>query len=145
MSATTVKNAIKANLDALVTAGTLGAAETSDLKKDPLAEIPGYPYAALMPPSIESMTNDNRSNLRAYVYEIMIIWKAENITDATTVENDLEAVLKKFDNDPTLDGTALGGVQPVSLSPQPIQHAGRDLIMAVVQIKAKEVVQLTFS
>ena len=87
----------------------------------------------------------NRSLARSYVYEIMIVWKAENIEDATTVENDLEAILGKFDNDPTLGGTALGGILPVSLSPQPIQHAGRDLIMAVVQIKAKEFVQLTFS
>jgi len=146
MSAITIKQAIKTDLDALVTDGTLAAADISDLKKDPLgADIPGFPYAILMPPSIESSALDNRSLARSYVYEIMIVWKAENIEDATTVENDLEAILGKFDNDPTLGGTALGGILPVSLSPQPIQHAGRDLIMAIVQIKAKDFVQLTFS
>jgi hypothetical protein len=145
MSAATIKAAIKAHLDDLVTAGTLAGASSSDLKKNPLAaDIPGSPWAYLMPPGIESEASDNRTNIRTYVYDIMVIWNAENITDDTTVETCLEAVLDEFDNDPTLNGTAMGGILPVSSAPQPFQHGGKDLIMANVQIQAKQFVSLTF-
>ncbi|MCR2833479.1 hypothetical protein [Parerythrobacter lacustris] len=145
MSATAIKEAIKANLDELVTAETLSGCSTSDLKKDPLAgDIPAFPWAFLMPPSIESEALDNRTNLRTYNYDIMILWNAEDVEDATTVEEGMEAVMQEFDNDPTLSGTAMGGVLPVSSAPQPFQHSGRDLIMAVVQIQAKQHVSLSF-
>lgn len=145
MSASSIKQAVKANLDALVTAGRLAGATSSDLRKDPLeADIPGYPWAFLMPPSIESQVLDNRTNIRTYSYDIMIVWNAMNVADDTTVETDTEAVLSVFDNDPTLQGTALAGVLPVSMAPQPLQHAGKDLIMGVVQVQAKENVSLTF-
>lgn len=145
MSAPLIKAAIKVNLDALVTSAVLGGATTSDIKKDPLAaDIPSFPHAFLMPPSIESEALDNRTNIRTYVFDIMVLWNAENITDATTIEEDIEAILNKFDNDPTLGGTAMAGYLPVSLAPQPFQHGGKDLIMAVVQIQAKQHVSLTF-
>ena len=146
MSAKTIKEAIKTKLDALVTSGVLAGATISDLKKDPLAgDIPNYPHAFLMPPSIESEVEDNRTNIRTYIYDIMLIWKAENITDATTVEEDIEAILDVFDNDPTLGGTCMAGVLPVSMAPQPFQHKTGTLIMGAVQIKAKQHVSLTFS
>ena len=145
MSAVAIKQAIKENLDELVTAGVLAGAAISDIKKDPLAaDIPTFPHAFLMPPSIESEALDNRTNIRTYVYDIMLLWNAENIEDATTIEEDIEAVLSVFDNDPTLSGTAMGGVLPVSMAPQPFQHGGKDLSMAVVQIQAKQHVSLTF-
>jgi hypothetical protein len=145
MSASTIKNAIKANLDELVTAEVLAGATITDLKRDPLsATIPNYPHAFLMPPSIESEVEDNRTNIRTYTYDIMVIWKAENVTDATTIEAALETILDKFDNDPTLGGTALAGVLPVSSAPQPLQHTSGAIIMAVVQIQAKQHVTLTF-
>lgn len=146
MSATSIKTAIKSNLDALVTSEVLSGATTSDIKQDPLsADIPSFPHAFLMPPSIESEALDNRTNIRTYIYDIMVIWNAENISDATTIEADIEAILDKFDNDPTLGGTAMAGYLPVSLAPQPFQHGGKDLIMAVVQIQAKQHVSLAFS
>lgn len=145
MSAVSIKQAIKAVLDQLVTDGVLAGATTADLKKDPLgADIPSFPHAFLMPPSIESEALDNRTNLRTYVYDIMIVWKAENVEDAETVEADIEAILSRFDNNPTLDGTAMGGALPVSLAPQPLQHNARQLIIAGVQIQAKQHVSLTF-
>lgn len=145
MSSVTIKQAIKANLDELVTAEVLAGATITDFKKDPLAaDIPSFPHAYLMPPSIESEALDNRTNIRTYVYDIMVLWQAENIPDDTTVEDNIEAVLSAFDNDPTLSGTSMGGVLPVSAAPQPFQHGGRDLIMAIIQIQAKQHVSLTF-
>lgn len=146
MSAVTIKQAIKTKLDALVTAGTLAGATITDLKKDPLAaDIPSYPHAFLMPPSIEAEPLDNRTNTRTYVYDVMIIWKAENITDATTVEDDIETIMNAFDNDPTLSGAAMGGMAPVAMAPQPFQHKNGALIMGVIQVQAKQHVTLTFS
>lgn len=145
MSAVSIKTEIKAKLDTLVVGGTLAGASVSDLKKDPLAaDIPAYPWAFLMPPSIESEVEDNRTIIRAYTFDIMILWNAENITDATTVEEQIEEVLSAFDNDPTLGGTAMAGVLPVSAAPQPLQHGTRQLIMGVVQVQAKQHVSLTF-
>jgi hypothetical protein len=145
MSAVAIKQAIKANLVALVSSGVLKGIAMSDLKKDPLAaDIPAFPYAFLMPPSIESEALDNRTNIRTYTYDIMVLWNAQNITDATTVEDDIEGILDEFDNDPTLGGTAMAGVLPISAAPQPFQHAGKDLIMTAIQIQAKQHVSLTF-
>jgi len=145
MSAATIKQAIKANLDALVDDEVLAGATTTDIRKSPLAaDFPNFPHAHLMPPSIDCEVLDNRTNLRTYVYDIMVVWNAENIADSTTVEDDIEAILNKFDNDPTLGGTAMGGTLPVSSSPQPMQHSGKDLIMAVIQVQAKQHVSLSF-
>lgn len=145
MSAVDIKNAIKASLDELVTDEVLAGATITDFKKSPLAgDIPSFPHAFLMPPSIESEASDNRTNIRIYNYDIMILWNGQNIDDATTVEENIEAILDKFDNNPTLSGTAMAGVLPVATAPQPMQHAGKELIMAVVQIQAKQHVSLTY-
>lgn len=151
MSLATIKQAVKDNLDDLVTDTVLAGATITDIRKDPLAgDHPNFPHAYLMPPSIESDVLDNRSVLRTYTFDIVIVFRAENITGATELEEAVEAILTKFDNDPTLkgngaEGTALGGVLPVSSSPEPYQHNGRDLIMVVVQIAAKAPVSLSFA
>jgi hypothetical protein len=98
-----------------------------------------------MPPSTESEVLDNRTVTRTHTFGIMVIFSAENLASTTELEEKIESVLSKFDNDPTLGGAALGGVLPVSSAPAPFQHAGRDLIMAVIEIKAKELVSLSFA
>ena len=146
MSLATIKQAVKTNLDELVTAVVLGGATISDLKKDPLdADIPSFPHAFLMPPSIESEVEDNRTLIRTYTFDIMVLFQAENITSSTDIEVAMEAILNKFDNDPTMGGTSLGGVLPVSSAPAPFQHKGKDLIMLIVQVQGKHHVDLTFS
>lgn len=141
----TIKANIKSNLDDLVTDETLRGATTSDIRKNPLAaDIAGYPHAFLMPPAVESEVNDNRSMIRSYTFDIMVLFNAENLSSTTEVEETIEGILDKFDNDPTLGGAALGGVLPVSSAPEPFQHNGKDMIMAVVQITAKEHVNLNF-
>lgn len=146
MAIQSIKNAIKTDLDALVADGVLGGATITDIKKNPLdAAIPSFPHAYLMPPSVESEVLDNRTITRTYTFGIMIVFNAVNLTSTTELEEKIEDILSKFDNDPTLQGTALGGVLPVSSSPAPFQHNGKDLIMVEVQIQAKEPVSLTFS
>jgi hypothetical protein len=146
MSAVTIKQAIKSNLDALVEDEVLGGATSTDIRKNPLdADIPTWPHAFLMPPAVESEVIDNRSIMRTYSYDIMVLFRPENITGTAEIEEAMEAILDQFDNDPTLGGTALGGVLPVSSAPQPIQHLDKQLIMVVIQIQAKQDVDLTFA
>ncbi len=40
--------------------------------------------------------------------------------------------MNKFDNSPTLEGTALGGMSPLTSAPVPYQHNGKDLIVVMV-------------
>lgn len=146
MSIATIKTQIASNLADLVTSGVLAGYSSSDLKHDPLsADTPSFPFAYLMPPSVESAGLDNRSVLRTYAFDIVVLQNAENISSSSEIETTIEAMLDKFDNDPTLGGTALGGVLPVSSSPQPYQHSGKDLIMFVIQLHAKADTTLTFS
>lgn len=146
MSIANIKAAIKTNLDNLVTDTVLGGVTETDIKRNPLnADVGSYPHAFLMPPAVESAALDNRTNLRTYTFDIMILFRAEDIDTTAELEIAIEAVLDEFDNDPTLGGTAQGGVLPVSSAPEPFQHNGRDLIMVVIQIQAKEDVALTFA
>lgn len=146
MSIQTIKNEIDAHLQALVVDGTLGAATMTDIRKDPLSSVMGpYPHAFLMPPSIESEINDNRTLIRTYTFDIMVLFKPETLASTTELEEKVEAILNEFDNDPTLNGSAMAGVPPTSSSPQPIQTIGGSLIMVVVQVQAKELVTLTYS
>jgi hypothetical protein len=145
MSISSIKNAIKANLDDLVTATVLGGATITDIKRNPLnADVGSYPHAFVMPPSLSSEVLDNRNILRTYTFDIMVLFRAEDIDTTNELETAIEDIVTVFDNDPTLGGTALGGVLPVSSAPEPFQHNGRDLVMVVIQLEAKEDVQLTF-
>jgi hypothetical protein len=145
MSIQTIKNNIKELLDELVVSEVLGAVTVSDLRTDPLnADTNTYPHAYLMPPAIESEVSDNRTNLRTYTFDVVVLFNAQNITGTSEVEEAVESILNKFDNDPTLGGSAQGGMLPVSSSPEPFQHNSKQLIMVVVGIQAKEDVSLSF-
>lgn len=145
MSISTIKQGIKTNLDALVTADVIAGCESVEFKQDPLSENAGiYPYAYLMPPATESEALDNRTVIRTHAFTILFLFQAEDIDSAAELESDIESILSQFDNDPTLGGTALGGVLPVSSAPEPFQHGGKDLIAVEIQIQAKETVALSF-
>ena len=75
----------------------------------------------------------------------MVIQNAENIATSDEIETLVENMMNEFDNDPTLGGTALGGVLPVSSSPQPYQHSGKDLVMFILRLEAKADVSLSFA
>jgi hypothetical protein len=146
MSISLIKAAIKTNLDALVTSTVLGGATVTDIRRNPLNHDTGsFPHAFIMPPALTSEALDNRSNIRTYTFDIMVLFRAEDITGTDDLEEAIEAMVDVFDNDPTLGGTARGGVLPVSSAPEPFQHNGQDLIMVVIQVQAKEDVTLTFA
>lgn len=146
MSLATIKAQIKTNLDALVTDTVLGGATQTDIKQDPLSNNIGtYPHAFLMPPATESEVLDNRSVLRTYTFSILVLFQAEDLDTTAELETAIESILAKFDNDPTLNGQALGGVLPVTSTPEPLQHGGKDLVAVEILLEAKTPVTLTFS
>jgi hypothetical protein len=145
MSLKNVKAAIKDNLDELVVAGVIIGATETDIKTDPLSANVRYPHAFVMPPAIESNVLDNRTVTRTYSFAILVLFRAEDLDTTAELEERIEAMLNKFDNDPTLSGTALGGMLPVSSAPEPFQHNGNHLIAVELNIQATEIVDLTFS
>lgn len=136
---TTIKNAIKTELDALVTAGTLGEAQTDDFKISSIfdRDIGAFPAAILMTPTIEAETLTNRDNLRAFAFEIVIINKGENITSATQIEDLRDAIMKRFDDNPTLSGAADAGVEPALSPVETIADRSRSFVVFSVILKAK--------
>ena len=140
-----IKAAVGAHLTDLVTEEVLAGATITEIKKSPLAaETSAYPWAYLMPPSVESETLDNRSITRTYTFDIMVLVRGEDLPDTPYMEELAEAIMNKYDNDPTLGGTARGGLLPVSSSPTPYQHNGQDLMMIIITIQAKADVTLTY-
>lgn len=146
MSLSTVKAAVKTKLDSLVSDGVIANAANSDIKLDPLSMNVGhYPVGIVMPPSVDSEVLDNVNITRTHTFDLVFIFNAENLDSTNELEGKIEAILNKFDNDPTLGGAANGGVLPVTSAPEPFQHGGKDLIMLVVQLRATETVLLSFS
>ncbi len=145
MSIATIKANIKTILDELVTDTVIAGASVSDIRTDPLsADVSTFPHAFLMPPAVESEVLDNVNIVRTYTFDIVVLFKAENVTGTSEVEEATEDMLMKFDCNPTLGGSSLGGMLPVSSAPVPGQHNSMQLIMVVLQIQAKEVVMLTY-
>lgn len=133
----TIKAAIKTELDALVTATTLGKAVSQDFKQNPLdQEHSAFPVAVLTPPSIENEILDNTSNMRTYEFGVVLIEKPENLTSSTDLEQTIEAIMNHFDDHITLDGQACW-VEPASSSPAPIDYHGKSLIVTEILLRVK--------
>ncbi|MCP6719741.1 MAG: hypothetical protein KJI72_00225 [Patescibacteria group bacterium] len=142
---TDIKNEIKTLLDALKTAGTLGFVISTDFKKDITDyNIGKYPAAILAAPSISSEVITNRDNLRTYKFDILILEKGENVTSANQIETLVETIIDKFDNDPTLNGKADGGVEPSTSEPEATTIGDQTYIAFIVTIRARATKALTF-
>lgn len=141
----TIKDGIKTQLDALVTATTLGYASEADLRKNVLDNtIPAFPAAFLMPPATESEVIDNRTVMRTYTFDILIVMKADNLVSNADVENLLEVLLDRFDNLPTLSGAADGAVLPATSTPVPIQSLNVNYIAFTLTLKVNRTEGLTY-
>lgn len=138
---TTIKNAIKTNLDALVIANTLKEAQVDDFKVSNIfdRDIAQFPAAILMTPSMESDILTNKENTRTFIFEIVIIEKGENVTSATQIEDLRDAISNKFDDDPTLGGAASGGVEPALSPAQTITDRSRSFIVFSMILRAKAI------
>jgi hypothetical protein len=133
-----IKTAIKTILDGLVPA-TLAAVEVTDVRKDPLdGDIIGFPHAFIYPPSLETADwIDNKTSRREYVFAIMVLMKAENITTASDVEDLMETIMNALENEITLNGTAQAGIFPSTSRPEAYKHGDKTFIVFDIIIRAR--------
>jgi len=141
-----MKAAIIADLEALVTAGTLGSVISDDFTRlNPLdRNISQTPVAIVIPPIVtSSVYEDVATNTREYAWYIMIADTPEHVTagGTTYIEDLMDAVLNAFDLDCTLQGTSNGATLPAVLEPPGIVSANNISYMTFyVAIKAKTIV-----
>jgi hypothetical protein len=144
--ASPMKTAIIADLTALVTAGTLGSVIADDYSKiNPLdRNIAATPVAIVLPPLVTtSVYEDVATNLREYMWYIQIADIPEHVSTggSTYIETLMDAVLNAFDQDCTLQGSAIGGVLPAVLEPPGIVNAnGISYVTFYVTFKARQIV-----
>lgn len=140
-----IKTKIKAVCTELKDANIIAGVASIQMTKDPLdGEIPTTPYAYIMPPATESAVVDNRTLLRSYTFDILVVVKGENINTETYIEDLIENILNKFDNLPTLAGNADGGLEPASSAPLPLTHKNGNLVIFSIRLKVNRTVDLTY-
>ena len=137
-----IKAQIKARLDELKIAGTLAEVQEDDLQNSVLIDrdFAAFPSAILTGPAIEGDYFTNSQNMRTHTFEIVVVNKVENITGVAQIDDLVEAILDKFDQDFNLQGTADGGVKPATSAPVPVQsRSGVNYILFTVVIQAKAI------
>lgn len=123
---------------ALQTAGTLGAVVQEDLSKDPLAaNYPAFPVAIVGMPDISSEYLDTSMNRRTYEFPILVLAKYEETTAPTDIEDLVDALIDKFDQNFTLGGLADGGVEAAATKGAPISSSDKTYVAIIVIIKAR--------
>jgi hypothetical protein len=141
-----IKQAIVNDLQWLVSSGVLGSVAADDYTKlNPLDRTWGaYPAALVIPPTVgASEYYDVATNLREYTWYVMVVTTPENLpkTDPTYLEGLMDSVLQVFDNDVTLQGMAVGGVNPAILDPPgPVSSGSVTYVTMYITLKAKALV-----
>jgi hypothetical protein len=139
-----IKAAILEDLMSLVP-DTLGDAFADDLSKvSPLdRDWKGFPSAVVLPPTVEnSEYYDTATNLRVYTFWIAVVTKPELAQkDPTHLEGLMDAVMNVFDQDVTLQGSSVGGVEPAVIqAPGPVNSSGVTYVLFYVTLRAKQLV-----
>jgi hypothetical protein len=141
-----IKQAIVNDLQSLVSSGTLGSVAADDFTKlNPLDRTWGkFPAALVIPPTVsQSQYEDVATNLREYTWYVMVVTTPDNLpkNDPTYLEGLMDAVLQVFDNDVTLQGMAVGGVNPAILDPPgPVSSSNVTFVTMYITIKARALV-----
>lgn len=141
--ASPIKTQIVKNLNDLVQSGELGHVDELDLSKDPFDQrYPKYPVALIGMSSFESEEKENQTNLRTYIFPILILQKGENIESPVDMEDLRDALANKFDSDFTLAGTAIGAIQPAASTAYTASTPDKKIIYFVLTIKAKTLYEI---
>lgn len=144
-----LKQAIIDDLQSLVASGALGSVAADDFTKlSPLDRTWGkFPAALIIPPTVgTSEYYDTATNLREYTWYVMVVTTPDNLpkTDPAYLEGLMDAVLQVFDNDVTLQGMAVGGVNPAILDPPgPVSSGSLTFVTMYVTLKARALVPAT--
>lgn len=142
--ATQIKTKIADTLQSLKRQEVLGEVLIREISEDLFdIDLAKYPAAILPPPAITSEIVTNVDNLRTYNFEILVIVKQENITPDNPIEDLMETILDTFDNLPSLDGTAEGGLEPATSPTQTFTSRGKVYTLFRVILKAKASTNIT--
>lgn len=134
---TNIKNQIAAYLGDLVTAGTLGAKIVDDYQQGIFdRDYPAYPAAILTTPATDSEVYTNTQVYRTHAFEVIVLMKGENVAASTDVETLIEAMLDKFDQNPTLNGTCQE-LLAASSQPAAVTDRGKRYIVFSITLRAK--------
>lgn len=106
-------------------------------------DLNSYPAAILTPPSIVSEIYTNVDNLRTYNFEILVVLRTESINDENTVEELMETIIDTFDNVPSLEGVAEGGLEPATSPTESVTARGKTWTIFRVILKAKACARIT--
>ena len=146
----TIKTRIKTILEDLQRQEILNDVQVDDFKSGALSRnFSKFPVAVLTSPQIESAALTNSQNIRTYLFEILVVMKGEEVTDAAQVEDLIENILNEFDNDPTLKagenvGVADGAVEPSTSSPEAVVSGDKSYISFFITLRVRAVRDLTF-
>jgi hypothetical protein len=141
-----MKTAIITDLQSLVTSGVLFGVMAVDFTKSSVWDYvwSGYPSALVTPPTVTtSEYEDVGDNLREYTWNILIVTTPENLpaSNPSYLESLIDQTLQAFDNDCTLQGSAVGGVQPAVLDPPgPVSNGTVTYVTFYITLKAKALV-----
>jgi glutamine amidotransferase PdxT len=139
-----IKKAVKEDLDALVTAGVLGAVIEDNAKLNLLTyDYPDFPAAILTDPEQEADYHSSHENQRTYNFDILIIAKGENTTLDQLIKLK-EDISNQFDTDPSMNGEGASGyptwAAPVVSKSTTIESGDKCYIVFLVTIKARVIV-----
>ena len=108
-----IKAAILTDLQSLVP-NTLGDAFADDFSKmNPFdRDWKAFPAAVVIAPTVDtSEYYDTATNLRTYTFWVAVVLKPELVQkEPTLIEGLMDAVMNVFDQDVTLQGSSVGGV-----------------------------------
>lgn len=143
-----VKAQILAQLNALITAGVLAAVIEKEITANVLKEnVPSYPCAVLGSSSMKSKWEWQQTNVRTYQFDIIIIQLVDNLPASNPgyMEDLRDAIATQFDNNFTLAGTALPGVQAVFSQKTQTTEQGRKYVTFMISLQAQALANLTYS
>lgn len=139
-----LKDKIKETLDGLVRTETLGEVFMENISEGFFnRDLSRFPVAILPPPFITSDIYTNAENMRTYNFEIAVIVKEENQTGDGYVEELMETLIATFDNLPSLEGVAEGGLEPATSPTEVITIRGKSYTVFRVILKARALASIT--
>lgn len=140
-----IKTEIEKLLNELRRTEVLKQVIVHDNKKDVWAyDFSGFPTAILTTPTIDNDYLTNRQNLRLYTFEILIVHNKDEMGTTDAIEELMDTIVDKFDNNPTLNGKSDGAVEPSTSPVGTIDLPGKSYIVFSVIVKARAVKDLTF-
>lgn len=141
-----VKTQISTYLDELISASVIRSKQVDDYRNGILdRDFVSFPCAILRTVQMEGAIQTDRENLRLFTFEIVIVVNADDVGAGTTTVEDLqEAVLDKFDNNPTFANYANLTEQPAATVAAPYVVRGKTYIVFTVILKIQKLKSLTF-